>query len=139
MSNIIPEDAINSILQPIIRPWYESIENPQKAQEQVLNELLKQYAKTEYGQSHHAHEITGIPDYQKNFPIIDYKELTPYLTQVKEGNYKAILPEPAVSWVMTRGSTWKIKSHPRNPNTPETDIHMRRKSTNKLRTKKKEL
>ena len=109
---MIPEDAINSILQPIISPWYESIENPQKAQERILTELLKEYAKTEYGQSHHAQEITGIPDYQKSFPIINYKELTPYLTQVKEGNYKAILPEPAVSWVMTRGSTGKSKVIP---------------------------
>jgi len=42
-------DAVNSILQPIIGPWYESLENPQKAQEQVLGELLKKYADTDYG------------------------------------------------------------------------------------------
>ena len=41
------EDAINSILQPIIGPWYEALENPQKAQEQVLAELLKKYAETD--------------------------------------------------------------------------------------------
>ena len=109
---MIPEDTINSILQPIISPWYESLENPQKAQEHVLNELLKEYTKTKYGQSHRAPEITGIPNYQRNFPIIDYRALTPYLTQVKEGNYQAILPEPAVSWVMTRGSTGKSKVIP---------------------------
>ena len=99
------EDAINSILQPIIGPWYESLENPQKAQKQVLGELVKGYAKTEYGKTHNAPEIKGISDYQKNFPTTDYNGLLPYFAQAKEGNYQAILPEPPECWVMTRGST----------------------------------
>jgi hypothetical protein len=109
------EDSLNSILQPIIGPWYKSLENPQKAQEQVLYDLLKKYAITDYGNSHGAFQIGGIPDYQANFPIIDYKGLLPYLSQVKEGNYKAILPEPPECWVMTRGSTGRAKVLPATP------------------------
>jgi hypothetical protein len=109
------EDSLNSILQPIIGPWYESLENPQKAQEQVLSELIKEYAKTDYGKSHHASEIGGINDYQKSFPIIDYKGLLPYLAEAKEGNYKAILAEPPECWVMTRGSTGRAKVLPATP------------------------
>jgi hypothetical protein len=106
------EDALNSILKPIIVPWYESLENPQKAQEQVLFDLLKKYAITDYGKSYGAAQIGGIPDYQAHFPIIDYKGLLPYLSHVKEGNYKAILPEPPECWVMTRGSTGRAKVLP---------------------------
>jgi hypothetical protein len=102
---MMPDDAINSILQPIIQPWYDSLENPQKAQEKTLQELLQKYAKTEYGKSHDASNIEDITEYQLKFPKIDYEGLTPYLAQVKNGNYKAILPEPADYWVMTRGST----------------------------------
>jgi len=106
------EDSLNSILQPIIGPWYESLENPQKAQEQVLGELIREYAKTDYGKSHSASEIEGITDYQKSFPAIDYTGLVPYFAEAKEGNYKAILPEPPESWVMTRGSTGRAKVLP---------------------------
>jgi hypothetical protein len=106
------EETVNSILQPIIGPWYESLENPQKAQEQILGELLKKYADTDYGKSHSAPDITGIAEYQKNFPVIDYKGLLPYFTQVKEGNYNVILPEPPECWVMTRGSTGHAKVLP---------------------------
>ncbi|TRO46241.1 hypothetical protein E2P60_05760, partial [Candidatus Bathyarchaeota archaeon] len=106
------EDAINSILQPIIAPWYESLENPQKAQEQILFDLLKKYEVTDYGKTYGAAEIGEITEYQARFPKIDYQGLLPYLTQVKEGNYKVILPEPAESWVMTRGSTGKSKVLP---------------------------
>jgi phenylacetate-coenzyme A ligase PaaK-like adenylate-forming protein len=110
---MMPDEAtINSILQPIIGPWYESLENPQKAQERVLFDLLKKYAVTDYGDSHGASQIGGITEYQAKFPKIDYTALLPYLTQAKEGNYKAILPEPPESWVMTRGSTGKSKVLP---------------------------
>jgi len=109
------EDTLNSILQPIIGPWYESLENPQKAQEQVLGELIKEYAKTDYGKSHNASEIGGITDYQKSFPAIDYKGLLPYFAEAKEGNHKAILPEPPECWVMTRGSTGRAKVLPATP------------------------
>jgi len=109
------EDTVNSILQPIIGPWYESLENPQKAQERVLYDLLKKYAITEYGNSNGASQIGEINEYQAKFPKIDYKGLLPYLTQAKEGNYKTILPEPPESWVMTRGSTGKAKVLPVTP------------------------
>ncbi len=106
------EDSINSILKPIIGPWYESLENPQKAQEQVLNDLIKKYSSTDYGLSHHALQVKCLSDYQTNFPIINYFGLIPYLAQVREGSYKSLLPEPPECWVMTRGSTGKSKVLP---------------------------
>lgn len=109
---MLNEDAINSILQPIIGPWYKSLKNPQKSQEQVLEELLTKYSKTDYGKNHGASEIKGIVDYQKTFPIIDYKGLLPYFAQVKEGNYNVIIAEPPECWVMTRGSTGRAKVLP---------------------------
>ena len=78
------EDSINSILRPYIQPWYSSIENPQKAQEQVLADLVQKYASTEYGTKHNATQVKSIADYRANFPIIDYSGLIPHLVQVKE-------------------------------------------------------
>lgn len=109
---MLNEDTINSILQPIIGPWYRSLKNPQESQEQVLSELLTKYSKTDYGKSHSASEIKGIADYQKNFPVINYKGLLPYFAQVKEGNYNVIIAEPPECWVMTRGSTGRAKVLP---------------------------
>ena len=106
------QDSINSILKPFIQPWYDSLENPQKAQEQTLKDLLTKYSTTEYGSTHNAVKINSISDYQTNFPIINYTGLTPYLNTVKEGNYKAFLAEPPECWVMTRGSTGKSKIIP---------------------------
>ncbi len=115
---MLPENNnidVNSILQPIIGPWYESLENPQKAQEQALYDLLKKYGATDYGASHNALKTTGVADYQASFPIINYAKLLPYFSQAKEGNFKVILPEKPECWVMTRGSTGNSKVIPATP------------------------
>jgi hypothetical protein len=110
---MLPEDeSVRVILEPIIGPWYRSLENPQRAQEQVLHDLLKRYGTTEYGEKHAALHTEGVQDYQRSFPIIDYKKLQPYLGKIQAGNYQAILPEPPVAWVMTRGSTGHSKVLP---------------------------
>ncbi len=103
---------MNSFLRQFVNPWYESLENPQKAQEKLLSELLKKYADTDYGVDHNAAKISSISEYQENFPITDYKGYLPYFAKVQDGNYKAFLTEPAETWVMTRGSTGKSKVIP---------------------------
>ncbi len=113
MSIMLPdEDSINSILRPYIQPWYDSIENPQKAQEHVLADLVVKYGATDYGTSHNASQVKGILDFRANFPIIDYSKIIPYLVQVKEKNYKTFLSEQPQTWVMTRGSTGTSKVLP---------------------------
>ena len=101
-----------SLLQTIIGPWYKSLENPQEAQEQTLQTLLKEYSKTEYGKALQADEIQDILQYQTKFPIVNYQRLLPYLAKVREGNYQAFLSEPPECWVMTRGSTGRSKVLP---------------------------
>ena len=106
------EDSINSILQPYVQPWYNSLENPQMTQKQLLDNLVQKYSYTEYGVNHNALKIKSIEDYRNNFPIINYSKIIPYLKQIKEQNYLAFLPEPPQCWVMTRGSTGKSKVLP---------------------------
>jgi hypothetical protein len=100
------------VFQPIVGPWYESLKNPAESQSQVLSELLSEYRKTRYGKNHQASKVKDIKDFRSSFPILGYDELNPYLAEVRKGDYKAILPEPLVCWVMTRGSTGAAKVLP---------------------------
>ena len=99
------DDGGFSLLQTIIGPWYESLQNPKAAQKKVIARLLKEYGKTEYGSAHQASKIEGIQGYQLSFPIVNYRALLPYIGKVREGKYQAFLSEPPDCWVMTRGST----------------------------------
>jgi len=99
-------------LQRIVNPWYEALQNPAEAQQQVLESLVKGYAKTLYGKKHAALDVKGAADFRANFPKINYKELCPYFDEVKRDNHAVILSEPPLCWVMTRGSTGRAKVFP---------------------------
>ncbi len=93
------------ILEPIIGPWYASLEKPLEAQKQTLKGLVEKYAQTEYGKKYGVQNIHSIQAYQAKIPMINYADMQPYLAQIQSGNYQAFLSEPAETWVMTRGST----------------------------------
>jgi len=109
---MIPEPEDLGIFQPIIGSWYESLRNPQESQKQTLQDLLRLYEKTSYGQEHQASDTKNIEAFRKNFPTITYKSLNPYLADINAGKHNAILPEPLLCWVMTRGSTGPAKVLP---------------------------
>jgi len=100
------------ILQQIVSPWYEALENPAEAQRQVLRNLVREYGKTLYGKNRAAHNIESAADFRASFPKINYKGLCPYFEEVERDNYAIILPEPPLCWVMTRGSTGTPKVFP---------------------------
>ncbi|MEM4704705.1 MAG: GH3 auxin-responsive promoter family protein [Candidatus Bathyarchaeia archaeon] len=106
------QDAAFKIFQPIINPWYESVKNPAATQNQLLVKLAKEYSKTLYGEKHNVADIHEPDDFRKKFPITNYNALSKYFAEVAKGNYNVILPEPAVCWVMTRGSTGPAKVLP---------------------------
>jgi len=99
-------------LQGIVNPWYESLKNPAESQHNTLFDLLKQYEKTRYGMDLGADKIQCTEEFRKRFPTLDYRRLTPYLETVKTSDYRVILPEPPLTWVMTRGSTGRAKILP---------------------------
>jgi len=107
-----PDSIDPETFQPIVGAWYESLKNPKEAQEQILANLLKEYEKTGYGKNHNAQKVQSISDFRVNFPIMTYRELIPYFNEIKKGKYNAILPEPLLCWVMTRGSTGPAKVLP---------------------------
>jgi len=109
---MFPEEKTLGIFKPLVGSWYDSLKSPKESQNQLLLDLLKEYAKTHYGRNHHASETGEIDEFRKNFPTINYRGLNPYLSEVMKGNYSALLPEPLLCWVMTRGSTGPAKVLP---------------------------
>ena len=99
-------------LEQIVSPWYEALENPAEAQQQVLRNLVGEYGKTLYGKNHAALDVETAADFRESFPKINYKGLCPYFEEIKRGNHAVLLSEPPLCWVMTRGSTGPEKVFP---------------------------
>jgi len=104
MNNLDPNSAAQ-MLQGTLKPWYDSIENPQKAQETILHQLLLDYAKTTYGQKHSAAQITSLEDYRLAFPIATYDDYKPLIEKDMSGASSGLLWEEPLGWAITRGTT----------------------------------
>ncbi len=109
---MFPTEASSDFLRELVSPWYQALQQPVEAQRQVFQDLVEHYRKTEYGERCSVDAVKNISDYQLSFPKLNYERLQPYLREVREGNYRVILSESPLCWVMTRGSTGVSKVLP---------------------------
>ena len=92
-------------LRAQLQPWYDAVEDPAQAQEAVLHNLLKDYARTDYGAQHGAGQIGSVDDYRRAFPVVTYEEVKPLIQRVMGGEESLLLCEEPVGWAITRGTT----------------------------------
>ena len=111
-----------AMLNALLQPWHEAIADPGRAQAEVLDRLLKDYARTEYGGQHGADQVDSIEDYRRAFPVATYESYQPPIHRVMGGEVGLLLTEEPVGWAITRGTTkGESKFIPMTP----TDLRMR--------------
>jgi hypothetical protein len=118
MTHNDPQTMLNALLQP----WHGAVDDPAKAQQEVLGRLLESYAQTDYGAQHGAAQIETIENYRRAFPVATYENYQPLIQQVMAGEIGLLLNEEPVGWAITRGTTkGESKFIPMTP----TDLRMR--------------
>jgi hypothetical protein len=106
-----------AMIDGMLRPWHEAVENPAPAQAAVLRRLLGIYACTDYGAEHGAGQVSDLEGYRRAFPIVTYDEIKPLIQRVMAGETRLLLDEPPVGWAITRGTTQgESKLVPMTPN-----------------------
>lgn len=108
-------------LEAFLKPCYESLEDPQRAQQSTLIRLLQGYQQTRYGAERKADKISTIEEFRESFPVVTFQQLKPYIETVMSGDFQALLAEPPIEWAMTRGTTGQSKYVPLT----ETDLGQR--------------
>lgn len=120
--NQLDAQSAARMLQEQLAPWHAALEDPVKAQEEVLHRLVTDYGKTGYGAAHGAAHVETLADYREAFPIMTYEDYQPTIQQVMSGDIEALLWEAPVGWAITRGTTkGESKFIPMTP----TDLRMR--------------
>ncbi|MDH7486297.1 MAG: GH3 auxin-responsive promoter family protein [Anaerolineae bacterium] len=118
MWNNNPQAMLNALLQP----WHDAVQDPLKAQQAVLHRLLAIYAQTGYGQQHGAAHVGSVEDYRRAFPVATYEDYKPLIERVMAGEVGLLLHEEPIGWAITRGTTkGESKFIPMTP----TDLRMR--------------
>lgn len=109
-------------LQQMVAPWHQSIRDPDKAQQAVLERYLHIYSQTKFGKQHGADAVAGIADFRKAFPVRNYEDYKPVIHKVMAGEIDLLLNEKPVGWAITRGTTkGEVKYIPMTP----TDLKLR--------------
>ncbi|MDD2695403.1 MAG: GH3 auxin-responsive promoter family protein [Anaerolineales bacterium] len=101
---LAPQSAA-AMIQGLLQPWQQSLKDPAPIQEEVLRNLVQQYAQTEYGARYAASRVGSIEDYRRQFPVASYQDFRPWIERVMAGELQALLWEPAIGWAITRGTT----------------------------------
>jgi len=118
MADKDPQAMLNALLQP----WHEAVDDPARAQQEVLERLLEGYAQTGYGTQHGAAQIETVEDYRCAFPVVTYEDYGPLIQRVMASEVSLLLNEEPVGWAITRGTTkGESKFIPMTP----TDLRMR--------------
>ncbi len=118
----MPGNDLQTMINVLLQPWHDALADPGRAQGDVLNHLLKDYAQTEYGARHGATQVKTLEDYQAVFPVATYEDYQPLIQRVMAGEVNLLLTEKPVGWAITRGTTkGESKFIPMTP----TDLRMR--------------
>jgi hypothetical protein len=118
----IDPQAAQQMIRGMLQPWHTSIEDPESSQDEVLQRLLGDYARTQYGRDHGAEKIASLQDFRRLFPSKTYEDYKPTIRRVMEGEINLLLCEEPVGWAITRGTTkGESKFIPMTP----TDLRMR--------------
>lgn len=81
------------------------IKNPVKAQNKVLEILIKQAQNTQFGQDHNFKKIKTYQEFKDLVPIVTYEELKPYIEKVLEGQEDVLWPGKPLYFCKTSGTT----------------------------------
>jgi hypothetical protein len=119
---LMPDNDSQAMLNALLTPWHDAVTDPARAQQEVLDRLLKDYAQTEYGAQRGAAQVETLQDYRRAFPVATYEDYRPLIEQVMAGEVSLLLTEEPVGWAITRGTTkGESKFIPMTP----TDLRMR--------------
>src|SRR6478736_6945442 len=88
------------------------LRQPEKAQQLIFQQLLKQAANTVFGKDHGFAKIKTHADFVKAVPVRDYEGLKPYFDLVKKGEPDILWPGKPIYLAKTSGTTSGTKYIP---------------------------
>jgi hypothetical protein len=112
---VISATIIHHVNSTSAKRFEAATRDPRGAQERKLFGALRQNAETEYGRRHGFGSISTVEEYQRNVPVITYKDIQDGMDRVAEGESNVFTAEDPVMFAQTSGTTGKPKFIPVTP------------------------
>ncbi len=101
--------------KPAATCFRRAIENPRRAQEKVLRDMLAQNRATGFGRRHRFATIVDARDFQARVPLQTYDSLAPMIASVARGDGAVLTREPPTRLLPSSGSSAARKLIPYTP------------------------
>ena len=85
---------------------------PEKYQNKIFDQLIKNGAKTLFGQDHNFKDIANYEEFKLRVPVRDYEELKPYIDKIIVGQKDVLWPGMPAYFAKTSGTTSGTKYIP---------------------------
>src|SRR5262245_38130103 len=91
----------------------ESCQNPEAVQTELLFQILRAQADTQFARDHKFSAIKTVADYRNNVPVGPYEYVAPYIERVQKGETQALLADRRVlMFALTSGTSASRKLIP---------------------------
>jgi hypothetical protein len=97
---------------PARRRFDAAIRNPERAQGEILQSLLRANRECSYGRKYGFHRLSGVRDFQQAVPIVSYDDLEPWIERIKRGEQRVLTEAPVLMLEKSSGSTAAAKYVP---------------------------
>lgn len=94
------------------RAFDDATRRPEKAQRQVLRDIIGRNRSTAFGQDHAFGDVRSPGDYARRVPIREYEALRPYVDRLLAGETNVLTDEPPLMFATTSGTTGEPKHIP---------------------------
>nr|WP_315161460.1 GH3 auxin-responsive promoter family protein [uncultured Flavobacterium sp.] len=108
----IKSTAAKLFAQKIYKKTQLWANNPIETQKKVLQKLIKEAKKTQFGIDHHFDQIKTQQDFAKQVPVRDYEGLKPYVDKVVKGQENILWKGKPLYFAKTSGTTSGAKYIP---------------------------
>jgi hypothetical protein len=90
----------------------KGIETALQDQQQILQQIMKAAAHTQFGKEHQFSSIKSYEDFKANVPIRDYEDFKPWIEQIKQGKHNVLWKGMPAYFAKTSGTTSGVKYIP---------------------------
>jgi hypothetical protein len=96
------------------------LKNLKESQENLLLQIVRKNASTEFGVEYGFHKIHSVQDYRKQIPVLDYEKLRPYIEKQDKTGLPILIKDNPIFYAVTSGTTGKPKFIPVHKGALET-------------------
>lgn len=91
-------------LQREVSAYWQSLDNCEATQEQLLMQMLRSNRTTEFGERYGFSAICSVRQYQEAVPLAEYRDFEPYMARIRAGEKSVLTAEPVLLLEPTGGS-----------------------------------